>query len=374
MKVGIVTLQFHTNYGGILQAWALQEMLKRLGHEPILLRHPGYQAPWLFQPLAILRRAMLRARGCDVPLLARIHDARMERKISTFHRFRISKSPILADCGDRERFVRKSGICAVIAGSDQIWRPQFTESCFFLDFLEHLPDVRRIAYAASFGSDSVDYGPTLARYAELAKRFDAVSVRESSAIPVCRRLFGTNPRVVLDPTMLVPVAEYARLARRTEKDRLVAFFLSGSARKMDLIREVGNRTGLPPFVFPTTKDVADRLIPPALPSVEDWLGTILHSRCVLTDSFHGTVFSILFGKPFVSLDNGTGPGRIRSLLELFGMEERLLPDSPSPDEVARLIDKPLQEDLLRRKLEILSADSLEFLSTSLGHSSLQRNT
>jgi hypothetical protein len=365
MKVGIFTLPFHSNYGGILQAWALQETLRRLGHEPIFLRQPGFQAPWLLQPFAIMRRTMLRIQGRSVPLLARIHDARLEQRIASFPLLHLSQSPVLPDAERRERFVREMGIRAVIAGSDQIWRPQHTSAAYFLDFLDNMPDVRRIAYAVSFGTDTVDFGRNLTNYSALAKRFNAISVREDGAIPVVERLFGISPNQTLDPTMLVPTSEYRRIAVKTNEDRIAAYFLSGAIAHAPLLEQLQNRLRTPIAVLPTAADCIDQLLPAPMPSVEEWLGTMIQVQSLVTDSFHGTVFAILFGKSFVSFDNGSGAGRIRSLLSLFNLNERLLSFDAPIDSVYRLLAKPLQTEEIGNQLQLLVNSSRKFLEQAL---------
>jgi len=364
MKVGIFTLPFHSNYGGVLQAWALQEFLKKTGHDPVVLRQPGFQVAWALQPLAIVRRAILRFRGSSVSLLARFHDERLEKQIARFCRNFITQSPLLASDDERAAFVRRAELKAVIAGSDQIWRPGVTNSSYFLDFLTGCPNVLRIAYAASFGCDQPEFGMEKARYANALAKFDALSVRESGAVSLCLNMAGVSAEHTVDPTLLLSPSDYAEIATPKSGDRPIGYFLAGSKLFSPLLEATARRIGTPFFVLPTATDEVDKLLPPSMPSVEDWIGTMASASCVLTDSFHGTVFAILFRKPFVSLDNGSGFGRIASLLRLLGMEERLSIGSPSADTTAELLRQPLPEEAFSRLSDAV-AKSRTFLESAL---------
>ncbi|MGI6496277.1 MAG: polysaccharide pyruvyl transferase family protein [Kiritimatiellia bacterium] len=364
MNIGLFTLPFHSNYGGILQAWALQETLREMGHDPILLRQPGFHAAWALQPAVVLLRAFRRWRGEKIPLLARFHDARLERQIARFVQTRIRQSPILATPEERARFVRGAGLRAVLAGSDQIWRPGITSPAYFLDFLEGAPGVRRIAYAASFGADHVEFGADTARFAGLAKRFDAVSVREEASLSVCRELFGIHADCVADPTLLLPDERYREIASATEAGGITTYFLAGQTAFRDLAHSAAASLGMEEHALPSAGDFVNRLVPPAMPSVEQWLGTLVSAQCMLTDSFHGTVFAILFGKPFASLDNGTGAGRIRSLLRVLGLDNRLLPAGHPLGPALAALSTPLPGDLPDR-IELVRAKSRKWLHDAL---------
>lgn len=364
MKVGIYTLPFHSNYGGILQAWALQETLKKAGFDPVFLRQPGFQAPWALQPLAIGRRALLRFRGSPVPLLARFHDERLETHIVRFWRKKLQLSPVLGNSFERAAFVRKEGLRAVVAGSDQIWRPGVTNPSYYLDFLDDVPSVRRIAYAASFGCDQPDFGTETEHYGELIRKFDMISVREDDAVSLCERLAGIRAEHVVDPTLLLSTADYEAVATPKWNGGPIGYFLAGAKHFRSLLGEVSRRLGTTLTILPTASDKVDDLFPEPMPSVEDWIGTIATSNCVLTDSFHGTVFAILFRKPFVSLDNGSGAGRIRSLLRLLGMEERMPGVLPNADSAVKLLQKAITEETYAR-LDVLINRSRTFLEHAL---------
>ena len=365
MKIGIVTIPFHSNYGGILQAWALQQALSQLGHKPILLRRPGFQAAWTLQPIAILRRGVLRLRGKHVPLLARIHDMFLEREIAKFVRSHIEQSPELSNAEKLADYVRTAKLDAVVAGSDQIWRPGIAEADMFLGFLDAVPNARRIAYAASFGADAVDFGADLERYANLSRRFDAVSVREDSAVETCRTLFGVSASPVLDPTLLVDPEKYESIAEMQEGNFLATYFLAGKNFFLEGFEKKLHLSNCPEHNLPTAADRVDALLPPPLPSVETWLGTLAGARCVATDSFHGVAFSILFNKPFVAFDNGSGIGRIRSLLRFLGMENRIISNEFSESRIVRLLDcAPCNEETSER-LSNGKERSFSFLRTAL---------
>ena len=239
-----------------------------------------------------------------------------------------------------------------------------TNPSYYLDFLDDVPSVRRIAYAASFGCDQPNFGTKTEHYGELIRKFDMVSVREDDAVSFCERIAGIHAEHVVDPTLLLSSADYEAVATPKCNGGPVGYFLAGTKHFRSLLGEVSRRLGATFTILPTASDKVDDLFPEPIPSVEDWIGTIATANCVLTDSFHGTVFAILFRKPFVSLDNGSGAGRIRSLLQLLGMEDRLLGASLNADSAIELLQRPISEEAYAR-LESATDRSRSFLESTL---------
>lgn len=316
MNIGILTLPLHTNYGGILQAYALQNVLEQLGHqaEHILRNSPPGILPW-HQGLA----------EADVLYMQQHTD----RFIN--HYIHGTKNAISA--------VNPGDYDAIVVGSDQIWRYMIANGMcgnfedVFLRFTEGW-DVRRIAYAPSFGLDTWEAPESMIPVvSHLLKQFDAVSARESSGVTMCRELLGVEAQHVVDPTMLLQRADYERLidacptpATTDIRGGLMCYVLDETPEKTALIDAVAQRYGLTPFrtnsrVEQTDAPLADRVQPP----LEEWLRSFRDASMVITDSFHASVFSILFGKPFIVTGNPLrGLARLQSLLALLQAEEHLV--------------------------------------------------
>ena len=156
-----------------------------------------------------------------------------------------------------------------------------------------------------------------------------VSVREESAVELCRKFFGVNSSHVLDPTMLLDVQDYVDLVKRADipksKGTLLCYILDETESTTDLISRLASETGLVPFrgnsrVEDWSAPLAERIQPP----VEQWLRGFMDAELVVTDSFHAYVFSILFHKPFIVVGNKErGLARVKSLLKMFGLEKAL---------------------------------------------------
>ena len=272
------------------------------------------------------------------------------------------------------RLHQKYAFDAYIVGSDQVWRPRYSPCLtnYFLDFVESERNVKKIAYAASFGVDNWEFTEEQTREcARLAKQFDAISVREDSAVDLCKRYFDVKATHLLDPTMLLNKEIYTSIfakERISQSPRnLLTYILDKSAEKDRIINNVARKYNLKPFSVmprrgfsePGRKDIQDCV----LPSVEEWIRGFMDAQFVITDSFHGTVFSILFNKPFISIANkNRGLTRFTSLLKLFQLEDRLIFSSNNfiPDRL-----KEIDWDKLNAILKVEKDKSIYFLNDYL---------
>ena len=218
MKIGILTQPLYANYGGVLQAYALQKTLKNMGHSPITIRYGKKNIiPFRKKIISILKRLGARLIwGNRISLsLDTIPFPGTTLHIQNFIADNIAMTqhfyPPL-------RFEDIAGFCfdAFIVGSDQTWRPCYSPHLptFFLDFIPEGSSIKKIAYASSFGTDNMEYSEQeLGFYAPLMQKFDAVSVREKSAVKICEKFFGVDAKFVLDPTMLLDAQEYETLIK-----------------------------------------------------------------------------------------------------------------------------------------------------------------
>ncbi len=361
MKIGILTLPLHTNYGGILQAYALQTVLERIGHEVVVIDTPNVKsAPSLF---TLAKRLVKRLLGYRVGVFSEWKHNRVYPIISQhtqpfvdkyIHR-RVVNSP---------NELRANEFDAIIVGSDQVWRPKYYGKIedAYLAFAKGW-HIKRIAYAASFGTDDWEYTPEQTKTCgELLRMFDAVSVREASGVQLCKEHFGVEAQHVLDPTMLLAKEDYIRLVETADvpksKGTLLNYILDDSPEKRALIEWVAKEKGLVPFrVNSRIEDHAAPLEERIQPPVEQWLRGFYDAEFVVTDSFHACVFSILFGKPFVVVGNKErGMARFESLLKMFGLEDRLV---SSVEDYNHIGDMMCNQATLQERRELSSHYLLE---------------
>ena len=399
MKVGILTQPLTNNYGGLLQAYALQTIIERMGHEVVILNRPMPFVPDTandaFIPSAIrfvkncvkflMRKPLIKVYHELLPQQHIVANRLTEIFVVTYHH----KSPDFSTTESLAAYCRKQGIEAFVVGSDQCWRPMYSPCLpnYFLDFAEDW-NVKRIAYAASFGVDHWEYTEDETRIcASLAQEFNAVSVREESGIVLCQEQLGVDAILTLDPTMLLDVDDYNELLWtfdpkifniapehrvKTTLDvndkRLFCYMLNMNENKQHFIQTVSDAQGLTPVecmpkdfraqeVFEICPD--DCTFPP----VELWIQSFRDAELVITDSFHGTVFSIIYNKPFWVLGNlDRGMARFHSLLKMFGLEYRLV----TPDKIDTLdFDVPIDWNAVNARREELKQKSLSFIKDNL---------
>ncbi len=375
MKLGILTQPLHANYGGLLQAYALQTVLTRLGHDVEILNREYVVCKPAAKSMKQRIKSFIKDTLCfftgqriyrPIPedKIAYIRQ-NSNRFIQKYHH----KSPDFFTTQELKTYAESKGFDGYVVGSDQVWRPcnspQITN--YFLDFVSEEP-VKRIAYAASFGVDYWEYNEkdTFA-CAQLVKQFDAVSVREDSGIDLCRKYFDIKARHVLDPTLLLESIDYMRLAEiekepQSEGD-LFCYVLDNTRAKADLINEIGCKYSLKPYYCnykgPELHYAIGHLADSIYPPVTKWIRSFMDAKMVIVDSFHGAVFSIIFNKPFWIIANPKrGNARFISLLKIFGLENRLIniEDKSSVDWTASIDWEKVNE--IKKHWQQLSLDFL----------------
>jgi hypothetical protein len=382
MKIGILTLPLHTNYGGILQAYALKTVLERLGHEVWIIRRA-------FRPMSLRRKvktvAYLFKRFFlkyffHKDIIVRVRPYRsenveIEKNCKLFIEQNIRYTEKINHTGDFSK-LQKYGFDACIVGSDQVWRPEFSPCItnYFLDFLKKRNDVKKIVYAASFGVSDWEFSPKQTKLcAALAKQFDAVSVREDSAIQLCKEHLGVTAIHALDPTMLLTKEDYIGLIDRENMPKreniLFTYILDKMDAKTNMIRKTAEEmnlkvvSGMPvnSIRFKTSKkDLSDCIFPP----VAEWLAGFKDAEYVITDSFHGTVFSIIFNKPFIVFENKKGGNaRLKSLLKIFNLEKRFV--FPSDEFSCEILPEKIDWQAVNRIISNRQNLSIRFLFDNL---------
>lgn len=345
MKIGILTQPLQNNYGGLLQNYALQQVLKEMGHNPVTLDYKSRSLPAWYELLCRSKgivRHIISPKNNPKPKYRPTNDELdiIEQNTRRFINRSINRTNKCIGGEDFKKEVENRGIEALIVGSDQCWRPLYNAYIeeMFLQFAESLPIKKRVAYAASFGTSTWEYSPTLTEQcAHLAKKFDLVTVREKSGIDLCREHLGVEAIHVLDPTMLLNKENYISLVEAEKvpenSNTLFHYILDPTAEKKAFIEKVAMERGLKSFtIMPkcqaenrTKRDIKHRIGDCVFPSVTSWLRGFMDAEMVVVDSFHGAVFSIIFNKPFWVLANAErGNSRFESLLGLFELEERMI--------------------------------------------------
>ena len=350
MRIGIVTLPLHTNYGGILQAFALQTVLKRLGHDAkvINLNRKPTKLSFAKKMKFFVRRVLSSAKHMRVfetyslSSLQQSNYAKFAIKTQNTQKF-VDK---YIDCfyvNSYRKDIKPSDFDAFVVGSDQIWSNYHGTAIdgsvvnAFLPFITKR-GIIKLSYAASFGKDNWEYTKTETQLAQKAvKAFKAVSVREHSGINLCKQYLDVTAQQHLDPTMLLDMQDYidainiANVA--PSPGNLLVYIIDSNTEKQQMVECVEKMLALTKFAVNSRAEdtnlknigIEQCIQPP----VEQWLRGFYDAKFVITDSFHACVFSILFHKPFIAIGNAErGMARFQSLLEQFDLADRLIINLP----------------------------------------------
>ena len=261
------------------------------------------------------------------------------------------------------RDLKKGEYDAFVVGSDQVWRPRYFGRIedAFLKFTGDW-SVKRVAYAASFGTDQLEYEyDELEACSKLLAGFDAVSVREDVAVGMCEEWFGyEGASHVLDPVMLLDADLYRTLGAEAAdhpcKGKVMTYFLDPSHEKDCVVGFIAKITGNKVAQMPQCSVV---------PAVEQWLAGFCDADYVVTDSFHGCVLSILLHKRFVAVGNSLrGMARMSSLMSMFGLDGRLVQGIDPEDDGEYWLSEP-DWDAVDSVLEEQRSKSFEFLKAAL---------
>ena len=380
MKIGILTQPLHSNYGGLLQNYALQQTLVRAGHEVETIDWGGGSG--LHETLYRIKIRVLHTLFPNKYPQLKYRPNKKERAIiqrntNHFINTYINHTEAMHSYEEFVKQASKGKYDAYVVGSDQCWRPCYNAflPSMFLDFVQD-KQVKRIAYAASLGTDKWEFTPQqTAACVPLAKKFDMVSVREDSGVKLCKEHLGVDAVHVLDPTMLLTKEEYIQLIEKEKEPKsngtLFNYILDPDAKKSAFIQKVAKAKGLKAFqVLPkcqaeirTKEDVKKRIEDCVFPGVTTWLRAFMDADMTIVDSFHGMVFSIIFNKPFWAIGNvSRGMSRFTSLLKMFHLEERLL-DADNLDDVD--FSKPIDWTMVNGILEEKRRECKNLLLTNL---------
>ena len=351
-KIGILTLPVTTNYGGILQLYALYQMLSNLGFPVCYI-----QRRWNSNSYSLIHK-----------IKRFLYQKIVIRRFNNFIASFILSRTAIVDTPEKMEAIA-SDFSTIIVGSDQVWRIKNTKGVglnYFLDFLLD-EDTKRIAYAASFGVEYWEEASSeiTKKVGILLKRFDAISVREKSGVEICQKIFDTNAIQLLDPTLLLSSEDYIQnLSLRYKKSSvkiLGVYLLDESHSKLSIIKKFAAKYRykiifLNKASFWVGKHINEDLVKR---NVTSWLSLLYNSDYIITDSFHGTVFSIIFRKNFYTFCNDErGTTRMESLLNLFHIPmNRLI----TPNIEGNLIDSDIDFDKLESIWEYERKKSISFL-------------
>lgn len=386
MKIGIITFWESTdNYGQVLQAYALQQALQSMGHEPFQIRYSIKASQAAENSSSFLKKIMKLL--LIYPLIKSIKRRRVLREDTAYH-LMIEKKNEMRRFGEfRSKYIVQGDVVynsieeirtnppsadCYITGSDQVWTMLLNNegnAAYFLDFGNK--NTKRISYAPSFGRASYPQ-KLLPRLRELLNHFDAISVREQEGVNICESI-GVKAEHVLDPTLLLAKTEYFNKLNFNdeEKDNSLFVYSINVRTPEDLywskLKQYAVDNGLKIIVTTSSGNFPGREIYEDVEyfyaTVEEWIRSINKAQLVATSSFHGVVFCLLMHTNFIFYPlkgkETKSNGRVQSLLQSLNLEDKIC--NCESDVNNCILINPVWErvdDLLIHKRK----ESLEFLS------------
>lgn len=355
MKIALLNLQYDNNYGGNLQRYALMTILQRMGHDVthLNLRFKFYPDNKLKYLKTLFWRIYDRViHGKRAPIFQEFHQRKKYyrdcQNTESFYNKYIKHTKNIESKKELKKFQEFD---AFIVGSDQVWRKKFTQmhgiESFFFDFLPN--EKMRLAYGASFGSDKNELSrDDICFLTPLYNRFSAVSVREESGLNLLHQYQWKKPKaeIVLDPTLLLTKEDYNKIVTESvthpSKGNLFCYILDQNIEKSNYIKKISHQKNLIPFKCALNEY-----------TIPQWLRSFQESKYVITDSYHGVLFSIIYQKPFYIFKNVfRGTSRFDSL-------EKLLKFSFNTN--------VFNWDLINKQLYLAQQQSTSFLKKALSN-------
>lgn len=361
-KIGVLTLPIKENYGGVIQAVALYHTICKLGYDCYLI-NKRYNESYLKRLLRFVCAHnpfyflydfnSLTSRQYQSKDLRIFIKNNFEKKTNYIY----STSDFVNVCNEFD---------SLVVGSDQVWRYKYTRDNYSNYFFKGVSKkVKKISYAASFGVNSWEGDKdSIEDVKKLLLDFSAISVREDSGLNILDKCFGISFGIhVLDPTLLPSKDFYEKLIDSKCKINNVELFnyvLDNSVISDKIIDDIREYTGYSISKIELQQKGLVRNV-----SMESWLSHFKNSKYIITDSFHGVVFSIIFNKQFICIGNKSrGIDRFLSLLNLLDLGERIILDY-NDEGVKELLEKEIDYSHVNVKLNYHREKSLEYLRDNL---------
>ena len=321
-KIGILTWHYYHNYGSRLQAYALCRYMTIKGFNAHMI---NYRNPEI-GVLSPVKQTLLNFLIELPPIIRNKINDHLNYASFKFEKRYLPQTKLLTD--GTSLFKEANAFDTIICGSDQIWAPNVYNPIYMLDFV---PDrINKVSYAASIGLESIP-DEMVENYKKYIGRINHISVREEKGKEILKSQCGIESKVVLDPTLLLPKEEWDKLKKKsTIKEKYIfCYFLKKDHQYKELVKEFAERNEY--AIYGVSDNANDsswmqtldfRTVGP-----QEFIGLIESAQCIFTDSYHGTIFSMLYHKQFLLFErfccNETicQNSRIEQLKTYFGIDK-----------------------------------------------------
>lgn len=351
-RIGILTFPNSPSFGASLQMFALYSAVSELGFTPEII---NYINPYMQSKAHIGKTSAIK--NTIVEILS-VHGRKMFKEFES----QMAKYPEHSIHSHEELIPISERYDYMICGSDQVWNPLVTgnDTAYLFDFCTQ--NEKKVSYAPSFGLEEIPED-LKGEYAKLISEFHSLSVREHQGVKIVKELTGLEPQIVVDPSMLITKEKWERqmcVFKGLPSHYIVKFIFNERHFVNSFCDALHKKHGYPIITIGgigPKKNLANGYTGPIGP--QEWLSIIHNADCVVTDSFHGAAFSIIFNKNvYISLASST-KSRLETLVDTYGLEEQVI------TEEAKEMPGAIDYDGINKLLNTKRDESLEFLKSSL---------
>lgn len=369
LKAGIITFASAHNYGAILQAYAMQNYLEKLGIEANIINFRPKEIDNVYK-LYKIKKSKFKV----VRIIKKAHKIAVTKlkyrwkieKYNNFEEFINNKLNITEEYKNLKQIQNAYlDYDILIAGSDQIWNTDLTKKfqpAYFLEFGKK--DAIKISYAASLGRDELDPKYVLF-YRRYLKNFDYITVREKSMIPLLQDLTEKEIKQVVDPTLLLEKKDYDEIkidSKYKGQKYIYVHFIGKDPKVIEIADYISNLLDIPILHNLPTKTFDNELDYHYNEKIGQIIDVVENAQMVISNSFHLTILSIMYEKQFITVPHSKRPERMKNLLEDLELENNLVEDVRIlPD----LKDLEIDYKKVQEKLQKAKKESVEFLNKAL---------
>lgn len=360
--VAILTWHYYINFGSALQTYALQESIKDLGYDPKIINYRNTK-------FGKVNKTKDRIKSIVSEIFEKLNicSSKFYYPFLLFQKEYFRQTRLIQDEALLPSLCNKFDI--IVCGSDQIWAPNVFNPLYMLDFVPS--NKKKISYAASIGLNDIP-DDLIVQYKNLLSSFDKISVRETLGSELLKKKCGVKAQVVIDPTLMLDVSKWKRIEKPLHeniKDKFIfCYFLKNDHKYKDSVLDFA-RKNRHKIIGYSTNIVDNSWMDNKLENIgpQEFLWLIHNASVVITDSYHGTAFSLLYHKNFITLERFKNEdkicqnSRINQLKYYFNLENQIVNNSTKK----KLSIEKLDYDDFDKKLSELRKSSLNYLNSSL---------
>lgn len=366
MKINIITRHAPANYGSLLQTYATQLILEKLGYESEIINYTKYEERGKNKAKTLMKNSKFWNKNFVTRFAYRIiQTPNYNHMYNIFVKYRKELLKQTKEYGSLEELKKDCPEADIYCtGSDQVWGKIGTEEFDKTYFLDFVPDNKKcISYSSSFGKEKISE-ELLKELPQLLMKYKALLLREQSAVDIVKCLGYEEAKLVLDPTLLLEAEEWNKLTEKNkEKDKYVLVYQLHDNKKFDKYAKEFAKSKKMKLIrlSPSFQNYFKSGKLKWLPTPQKFLTYFSNAEYVLTDSFHATVFSLIFNKKFIDILPGETNTRILNILDIAGLKDRIL---NSYNDFSS-IDNEINYKQVNEKLKQKRQESIELLKKAI---------